>query len=115
MTISERHDQSRRRVTRIIEQSTLVAALDAAGRRLAASAGTSHALHMARRLMRDFQSLPIGERTRCAILTAAAALVGNITLAAMLPLQARPNVLLAAGVLGIVLCAGATVCVARRL
>jgi hypothetical protein len=104
---SERRDQSRRRVSRIIEQSTLVAALDAAGRPLAATAGTAHALHAARTLVRDFQRLPIGERALCAMLTAAVAAVASVVLATMLPMQARASEPLAAGILVLVTCAGA--------
>lgn len=115
MTTSERRDQSRLRVTHIIEQSTLVTALEAAGRPLAASVDTSRALQTARKVVRDFQRLPIGERALCAMLTAAVAAIANVVMATMLPLQARPSQPLAAGVLVLLLCAGAAVCVARRL
>ena len=57
-----------------------------------ASVSSSRAAAQIHRLVREFDSLPAGERARCALIAAAAALGGHILMAALLPPSGRPTV-----------------------
>jgi hypothetical protein len=75
----------------IIGRSRIATIADDVVVRSVASVRSSRALSIARRCLGEFQSLPSGERTRCALITLAAALAGHIVLAQMLPAAASPT------------------------
>lgn len=87
-------DDPVRRAAWIAGRSRIAAIADVAVRRSVASTRSSRALIFARHCLREFQSLPSGERTRCALITLAAALAGHILLAVMLPTPASPTLAL---------------------
>ena len=103
-------DDAVRRAGRIASHSRIATIADFVVRRAVASVRTSRTLRLARHGLKEFQSLPAGERTRCALIAWTAALAGHLLLAMMLPRSASPTLGLttlallgaglAAGVLG---------------
>jgi hypothetical protein len=90
MSAIEESDDAVRRAGRIVARSVMVTTADLVVRRSAASLRSSRALTLAGRCQREFQSLPSGERTRCALIALSTALAGHIVLASLLPVPARP-------------------------
>ena len=90
MSAIEEGDDAIRHAGRIAARSVTVTTADLVVGRSFASVRSSRALTLAGRRLREFQSLPSGERTRCALIALGSALAGHIVLASMLPVPARP-------------------------
>jgi hypothetical protein len=80
-----------RRAAWIAGRSRIATVADFIVDRSVASVRSSRALAFVRLRLGEFQSLPPGERTRCALIALGAALAGHIVLASMLPVPARPT------------------------
>jgi hypothetical protein len=107
-TIAEGEDAVRR-AGWIASHSRIAAIAAFVVRRAVASVRSSWTRVFARRYLREFQSLPSGERTLCALIASTAALAGHILLAAILPASASPTLALTTvALLGIGLAAGAS-------
>jgi hypothetical protein len=91
MSAIEESDDAVRRAGRIAGRSRIATVADVIVDRSVASVRSSRALTLARLRLREFQSLPPGERTRCALIALGAALAAHIVLASMLPFPARPT------------------------
>jgi hypothetical protein len=83
-------DDTMERAGRLISHSRIAAVVAFLVSQSAASARSSRAIGFGRRRANAFQSLPAEERTRCALIAAAAALAGHAALAALLPASASP-------------------------
>ena len=91
MSATEERDDAVRRAGWIVGRSRIAMVADFIVDRSVASVRSSRALALARLRLSEFQSLPRGERTRCALIALGAALAGHIVLALMLPVPARPT------------------------
>ena len=91
MSAIEESDDAVRRAGRIASRSRIAMVADFIVDRSVATVRSSRALTLARLGLREFQSLPPRERTRCALIALGAALAAHIVLASMLPVPARPT------------------------
>jgi hypothetical protein len=90
MSAIEKSNDAVRRAGWIASRSRMATVADFIVDRSVASVRSSRALTLARLRLSEFQALPAGERTRCALIALGAALAGHIVLASMLPVAARP-------------------------
>lgn len=114
MTLERRTDDVDRVAARIVEDSAIANALDTARETIAAAVDTSIAAGRLRQSAARWQQLTSHDRLRCLLTLAAVALAGHLAIAPMLPPQGRPNALLAAGVLALVMLAVAAETSRRR-
>ena len=91
MSAIEERDDAVRRAGWIAGRSRIATVADFIVDRSVASVRSSRALALGRLRLSEFQSLPRGERTRCALIAVGTALAGHIVLASMLPVPARPT------------------------
>ena len=91
MSAIEEGEDAVRRASWIAGRSRIAAVAGFIVDRSAASVRSSRAVTLARRRLREFQSLSSGERTRCVLIAIGAALAGHVVLAAMLPAPATPT------------------------
>lgn len=91
MNASNEGDDAVRRAGWIAGRSRIARVGDFVVSRSVASVNSSRGLMLAQRCLREFQSLPSGERTRCALIVWAAAVAGHVFLAGLLPASASPT------------------------
>jgi hypothetical protein len=114
MTPIRRPDDVDRVAARIVEDSFVAQAFDTARHTIAAAVDSSTSANRGRQLAERWQRLTPPARLRCLMTMSAVALGGHLVMAPMLPWPARPNVLLAAGVLGLVMLAAAAAMIRPR-